>query len=84
MPTPRLMVILLAATGVVVAAVIALTLKSWWVFAAVLALHATATTLVIGYSLRRAGETGDKPDPVEEARIEEERRQGRPRAGFSS
>ena len=73
MPTPRLMVILFAATGVVVAAVLALTLRSWWVLAAVVALHALATVLVVGYTLRRASETGEKPDPVTEARIEEER-----------
>jgi hypothetical protein len=73
MPTPRLMVVVFVATGVVVAAVIALTLQSWWVLAAVVMLHAIAAILVVGYALRKAGETGDKPDPVSEARIEEER-----------
>jgi membrane protein implicated in regulation of membrane protease activity len=73
MPTPRLMVILFVATGVVVAAVVALTLRSWWVLAAVVCLHALATVLVVGYTLRRADETGGKPDPVTEARIEDER-----------
>lgn len=67
------MVIVFVATGVVVAAVLALTLRSWWVLAAVVALHALATILVVGYTLRRASETGGKPDPVAEARIEEER-----------
>jgi membrane protein implicated in regulation of membrane protease activity len=66
------MVVLLAATGVVVAAVVALTLQSWWVLAAVLALHAIAAIAVVGYALRRASDTGDKPDAVSEARIEEE------------
>jgi membrane protein implicated in regulation of membrane protease activity len=70
---PRLMVVLFVATAVVVAAVIALTLRSWWVLAAVLVLHAIVTILVVAYALRQAGETDDKPDPVSEARIEEER-----------
>jgi len=76
------MVVLLVATGIVVAAVVALTLQSWWALAAVLAVHLTATTLVVIYSIRRAGETGGKPDPVTEARVEErrvERRRGEPR-----
>jgi membrane protein implicated in regulation of membrane protease activity len=84
MATPRFMVILFAATGVVVAAVAALALKSWLLLFGVLALHAVATAFVVGLAWRRAGDTSDKPDPVTEARIEEEgdARPGRyPRAG---
>jgi hypothetical protein len=33
--------------------------------------HATASAVVIGYTLRQA-DSGDKPDPVTAARIEEE------------
>lgn len=47
------MVVLFVATGVVVAAVLALTLQSRWVLAGVLVLHAIAATFVIGYTLRR-------------------------------
>jgi membrane protein implicated in regulation of membrane protease activity len=77
--TPRMMVVLFGATGVVVAAVAALALQSWWVLFAVLALHATATAFVIGYTFRKAGESHEKPDPVTEARIEEESGSGPPR-----
>ena len=73
MGTPRMMVILFAATGVVVAAVAALALQSWVLLAAVLLVHGVATTLVVGYAWNRAGDTGGKPDPVTEARVEEER-----------
>jgi membrane protein implicated in regulation of membrane protease activity len=79
MPTPRMMVALFAATGVVVAAVLALMLRSWWVLVGVLFLHVLATTAVVLYTLRRAGEGGDKPDPVTEARLEEERAEARRR-----
>ena len=72
MGTPRLMIVILGATGVVVAAAAALALGSWWVLPAVLVVHGVATALVIGYTFQRAGETHDKPDPVTEARIEEE------------
>jgi membrane protein implicated in regulation of membrane protease activity len=68
-----MMLVLLGATGVVVAAIAALALQSWWVLFAVLAVHLAATAVVIGYTLRRAGESHDKPDPISEARIEEER-----------
>ena len=42
-----MMVVLFAATGVVVAGVLALTLQSWWVLVAVLIVHAVATTAVV-------------------------------------
>jgi membrane protein implicated in regulation of membrane protease activity len=73
MATPRLMVILFAATGIVVAAVAALALQSWVLLVAVLAVHLVVSSLVVGYAWNRAGDTGGKPDPVTEARIEEER-----------
>jgi membrane protein implicated in regulation of membrane protease activity len=73
MATPRLMIVLFAATGLVVAAVVLLLTRSWWALAAAVVVHAVATTGVVWYSLRRAGLSQDKPDPVAEARIEEER-----------
>jgi membrane protein implicated in regulation of membrane protease activity len=79
MGTPKFMILLFVAAGVVVAAVAALALKSWVLLFVVLALHAAASTIVIIVALRRAGETGDKPDPVTEARIEEERARSGPR-----
>jgi membrane protein implicated in regulation of membrane protease activity len=66
------MVIIFVATGVVVAAVAALALQSWLLLVAVLALHAIASALVIGTAWKRAGDTRDKPDPVTEARMEEQ------------
>jgi membrane protein implicated in regulation of membrane protease activity len=66
------MVIIFVATGVVVAAVAALALQSWLLLVVVLALHAIASALVIGTAWRRAGDTRDKPDPVTEARMEEQ------------
>jgi membrane protein implicated in regulation of membrane protease activity len=77
-----MMLVIIGATGVVVAAVAALALHSWWVLIGVLAVHGLATTAVIAYTLRAAGSTRDKPDPVTEARIEEERAaRPRPRRG---
>jgi membrane protein implicated in regulation of membrane protease activity len=64
---------MLGATALVVGAIAALALGSWWVLVGVLGVHALATTAVVGYTLRRAGETHEKPDPVTEARVEEER-----------
>jgi membrane protein implicated in regulation of membrane protease activity len=72
MATPRMMVIMLGAAGVIVAAVAALALNSWAVLFVVLAVHFLVTGAVITYSLRKAGETEGKPDPLTEARIEEE------------
>ena len=70
---PRLLTIISIATGVVVIDVAALLLKSWVVLGIALAIHLAASALVIGYTMKKVGETGDKPDPLTEARIEEER-----------
>jgi membrane protein implicated in regulation of membrane protease activity len=78
MPTPRLMTVLLAAVGVVVAAAAALALQSWVVLGVVLAVHFVATILVSWDALRQAGDARDKPDPVTEARVEEEHAGGGP------
>jgi membrane protein implicated in regulation of membrane protease activity len=72
MGTPRMMVIMLGAAGVIVAAVAALALDSWAILFVVLAVHFVASGVVIAYSLRKAGEDEGKPDPLAEARIEEE------------
>jgi membrane protein implicated in regulation of membrane protease activity len=77
MAAPRMMLVLLGATGVVVAAVAGLALQSWWILIAVLVVHGIASAGVIAYTWRRAGETQDKPDPVTEARIEEEQSEAR-------
>jgi hypothetical protein len=42
---------------------------------AFLGLHALASAFVVHAAWRRAGDTSEKPDPVTEARIEEERRE---------
>ncbi len=68
------MVVIFVATGVVVAAVAALALQSWLLLVVVLALHGIASAIVIGTAWRRAGDTRDKPDPVTEARMEEQAR----------
>jgi membrane protein implicated in regulation of membrane protease activity len=73
------MIVLIVATGVVVAAVVVLLTRSWWALAAAMLVHAGATITVVWYSLRRAGQSQDKPDPVAEARIEEERRESHSR-----
>jgi membrane protein implicated in regulation of membrane protease activity len=72
MATPRMMIVMLGAAGVIVAAVAALALNSWIVLVAVLAVHFVVSGAVTVYSLRKAGETEGKPDPLTEARIEEE------------
>jgi membrane protein implicated in regulation of membrane protease activity len=59
------------ALAVVVGAVAALALGSWWILAGVVAVHFIASGIVVGLILRRT-EQASKPDPVTEARLEEE------------
>jgi hypothetical protein len=66
------MVAIAVGTGLVVAVVVALALKSWVVLGVALVVHAIGTTLVVGYTMKMAGEDSDKPDPVTEASRENE------------
>jgi membrane protein implicated in regulation of membrane protease activity len=74
MGTPRLMIVVTGALALVVGTIALLALGTWVVLAIALAAHAIGTIVVVGYAVNRANQAGDKPDPVEEARIEEGRR----------
>jgi membrane protein implicated in regulation of membrane protease activity len=71
-----MMMVMVGATGVIVAGVVALALDSWAILFALLALHVVVSGLVVGYSLKKAGQDEGKPDPVTEARLEEEQARG--------
>jgi membrane protein implicated in regulation of membrane protease activity len=68
---PRLLLLFAGATLIVVAAIVGLATGMWWVLAVVLALHLVAFVVVMT-PVMRSLEGGDKPDPVTEARMEEE------------
>jgi membrane protein implicated in regulation of membrane protease activity len=68
------MMVVAGVAGLVVAAIALLAFDSWWALAIALAAHAVGTLVVVGYALRRATQTGGKPDPVTEARREEDER----------
>jgi membrane protein implicated in regulation of membrane protease activity len=72
---PRLLVLMTLATALVVGGVVALATGSWWALLVPVALHAVATTLVLSGVFKRV-EQGDKPDPVTEAALDEQRAQG--------
>jgi uncharacterized membrane protein YqjE len=76
MGTPRLMIVIFGALALMVGVIAALTLESWWILVAVTAVFVAVSTAVVGYTLRQAGKTGGKPDPVTEARIETEGTRG--------
>ena len=81
MGTPRMMIILFGAAAIVIGAIAALALGSWWVLIGVLLVHLVASSLVIVYTMRRASADEGKPDPVTEARIEEEEVEGKASTG---
>lgn len=68
----RLMIVIVAATGVMVAGIAALALDSWVLLVVLLALHGVATAVVVSFTFKRAKQSEDKPDPVTEARVDEE------------
>ncbi len=72
MGSPRLFIVISAATVLVVGAVVSLATGSWWFLIAALAAHAVGTLVVMGYTMSKVADDKDKPDPVTEARIEEE------------
>jgi hypothetical protein len=82
MGTPRLMIVFTLATAGVVMIVAALATESWWLLPIALLAHITATVVTL-LAIRRAAAQKDKPDPVTEARLEEEHEEssGREQAG---
>jgi membrane protein implicated in regulation of membrane protease activity len=72
MGTPRMMILIFGALALMVGVIAALTLESWWILVAVMVVHGLISAVVIGYTLRQTDKTGGKPDPVTEARIDDE------------
>ena len=72
MGSPRLFIVISAAPVLVVGAIASLATGSWWFLIVALAAHAVGTLAVLGYSMSKVTDDKDTPDPVTEARIEEE------------
>jgi hypothetical protein len=70
--SPRLLVIFTAATALVVGMIAALATDNWIFLPVAIAIHAIGTVLVLMAIAPRLKDE-DKPDPVTEARLEEER-----------
>jgi membrane protein implicated in regulation of membrane protease activity len=75
-----MMVLIFGALALMVGAIASLALGSWWILIGVLVAHAVISAIVIGYVWHQAGKTVDKPDPVTEARVEDETDGDAPRA----
>lgn len=71
MGSPRLLLVFTFATVLVLGVVIALATDQWWVLGVAVVAHAIASVLVISAVGKRLSQ-GDKPDPLTEARLEEE------------
>jgi hypothetical protein len=71
MGTPRLLIVFTLAVIGVVLIVAALGSGEWWLLPVALLAHAIATAITV-VAIGRTTEQADKPDPVSEARIEEE------------
>ena len=70
-----MLLLMTGATALVGGALLALLTKSWWALLIPVALHALCTVIVVGGVFKRTDE-GDKPDPVTQARLDEERAGG--------
>jgi membrane protein implicated in regulation of membrane protease activity len=77
MGTPKMMIAMLGGAALVVGLVLVLATGEWWALAVAMGAHAIGSAIAIGYAWHRAGDTGGKPDPVTEARVEEEQDGGR-------
>jgi membrane protein implicated in regulation of membrane protease activity len=64
------MIIIVGALALMVGVIASLTLESWWVLVAVMAVHGLVSAIVVGFTMRQVDKRGGKPDPVTEARIE--------------
>jgi membrane protein implicated in regulation of membrane protease activity len=69
--SPRFLIWILLASAAIVGAIAALAIGKWWIIFIPLAVHGIGTALVTMGFFKRLNQ-GDKPDPVTEARLEEE------------
>jgi hypothetical protein len=77
MANPRLLVGFTSAAVVVVAAfAAAIAVGEWWILPVAIAAHAIGFTAVMLFAGARIADDRDKPDPVTEARLEEEAAEG--------
>ena len=67
-----MMILIFGALAFTVGAIASLALGTWLILVAVMVVHALASAVVIGYAWHQAGKSVDKPDPLTEARIEQE------------
>jgi membrane protein implicated in regulation of membrane protease activity len=72
MASPRLLIISTGALLLTVGVVASLATGSWWLLVAAMVVHGLGSAVVIGYAWKAAGQTGDKPDPTTQARLEEQ------------
>jgi len=75
-----MMILIFGALAFTVGAIASLALGTWLILVAVMVVHALASAVVIGYAWHQAGKSVDKPDPLTEARIEQEDDREPPRA----
>jgi membrane protein implicated in regulation of membrane protease activity len=80
MGTPRMMILIFGALALMVGAIASLALGNWWILVAVLGLHAVISSILVVYVWRQASSSVDKPDPVTEARLEDEEGGDEPQA----
>ena len=57
------------AAAIILGAVISLATNSWWFLLIAVAIHATVSTIMLGFVFKATNQ-GDKPDPVTEAHID--------------
>jgi hypothetical protein len=70
--SPRLLLWVTLGSAVVVAAILVLVTGEWWTLLIPLGLHAVCSALVVGGVFKLIDEERDKPDPVTQARLDEE------------
>ena len=69
---PRMLIVFTLAAAIVVGAIVALATGYWWAIGIALAAHFTGTFFVIRVIFNRVDQA-DKPDPLSEVRLEDER-----------
>lgn len=72
---PRMLTFFSLAAGLIIVAIVSLATKSWIVFAIAIAIHFSISVVALR-PVTRALAQQEKPGPVEEARLDEERADG--------
>ena len=67
-----MMLLMIGLALLFVGVIASLALNNWWILVVVMGLHSAASAVVIAFGFKAAAQNEDKPDPVVQARMDDD------------